>query len=73
MMFGLHGFSAIKIFGLLSLNYFIAKRAPKLGSWGVPLCWIFNVTMLFMNERHEGYHFTSLHPSLEALVSTTRD
>ncbi|KAF9223226.1 MBOAT-domain-containing protein [Gyrodon lividus] len=65
-LIGLHGTSTIKIFVILTTNYHIGKGFG--GSRAGPfVTWIFNFLVLFSNERNEGYHFSSLHPSLAAL------
>ncbi|KAI6108908.1 MBOAT, membrane-bound O-acyltransferase family-domain-containing protein [Pisolithus croceorrhizus] len=63
---GLHGTSTIKILTILTINYYIGKglQGSRIGPL---LTWIFNAFILFVNERNEGYHFSSLHPSLAAL------
>lgn len=67
MLIGLHGTSIIKIFAILVVNYAIAKytRGAKYGPW---MTWAFNGLVLFANDRNSGYRFSSIHPSLEALV-----
>ena len=52
----LHGFSAIKIFILLGVNFLIATKLPE--SYVVPMTWIYNVFVLFANELCRGYSFT---------------
>ena len=51
----LHGFSALKVLIILSLNYLIAKRLPRV--YLVPMTWLFNVTVLFANELCQGYPY----------------
>ncbi|KAI6099795.1 MBOAT, membrane-bound O-acyltransferase family-domain-containing protein [Pisolithus sp. B1] len=60
------GSITIKILTILTINYYIGKglRGSRIGPL---LTWIFNAFILFANERNEGYHFASLHPSLAAL------
>ncbi|KAF9231522.1 MBOAT, membrane-bound O-acyltransferase family-domain-containing protein [Melanogaster broomeanus] len=65
-LIGLHGTSTLKIFVILTTNYFIGKGFG--GSRIGPLVtWTFNFFVLFANERNEGYRFSDLHPSLAAL------
>ncbi|KAK7522706.1 MBOAT, membrane-bound O-acyltransferase family-domain-containing protein [Phyllosticta citriasiana] len=49
----LHGFSALKVFGILYLNYKIATTMPK--QYMPTVTWIFNVGILFANELFQGY------------------
>ena len=70
MLIILHGASAIKIIGILGLNYFAAK-SPK--STLVGKCWptalmVGNMAILFLNERYDGYKLGELHAALGALV-----
>ncbi|KAJ7087379.1 MBOAT, membrane-bound O-acyltransferase family-domain-containing protein [Mycena crocata] len=68
MLVALHGTSALKIVPILTANYLIAKRcgASKAG----PICsWIFNVVVLFLNDRYSGYKFGHMLPSLAFLDS----
>ncbi|ESK97357.1 glycerol transporter [Moniliophthora roreri MCA 2997] len=63
---GLHGTSIIKILGILTINFTIAKvcKASRLGPI---LTWVFNGMVLFMNDRYNGYRFGDVLPSLEIL------
>ena len=54
----LHGFSALKILILLSTNYLVAKRLPRV--YVVPMTWLFNITILFANELCHGYQFATI-------------
>lgn len=67
MLIGLHGASSLKILAILAMNYLIAKMCG-----GAPVApfatWFFNITVLFMNEIHDGYKFGAVLPALEALV-----
>jgi protein-cysteine N-palmitoyltransferase HHAT len=54
----LHGFSALKVLGILYLNYRIARDAPK--NWATGMTWAFNIGILFANEFANGYPFGSL-------------
>jgi len=36
--------------------------------WAVAATWIFNGTVLFMNERYEGYKYGDIYDSLSVLV-----
>jgi hypothetical protein len=71
MLVGLHGTSILKIFAILILNYLIAKscKGSKLGPL---LTWVFNVAVLFANEKNSGYRFGMFHPALQSLVSVLR-
>lgn len=67
MLFGLHGSSALKVLGLLAANYAVAKAGA--GRKVAPLLtWVFNMLVLFANERNSGYRFAALHPALASLV-----
>ncbi|THV05151.1 MBOAT-domain-containing protein [Dendrothele bispora CBS 962.96] len=67
-LFGLHGASVIKVIVILLLNYYIAKtcRSSKLAPI---LTWLFNIGILFLNDRYNGYRFSDLTPSLAMLDS----
>ncbi|KAK1230552.1 glycerol transporter [Marasmius sp. AFHP31] len=69
-LFGLHGTSILKIILILTVDYMIAKttKASKLGPL---LTWVFNGTILFLNDRYNGYRFGDILPSLEILDSFT--
>ncbi|KAN0092559.1 MBOAT, membrane-bound O-acyltransferase family domain containing protein [Tylopilus felleus] len=65
-LIGLHGTSTLKIFIILTANYYIGKSLA--GSRAGPIIiWIFNFLILFANERNDGYLFSSLHPDLAPL------
>ncbi|KAK8181962.1 glycerol:H+ symporter [Phyllosticta capitalensis] len=51
----LHGFSALKVLGILYLNYKIATTVPK--KYQPAATWIFNVGTLFANEIFQGYPY----------------
>ncbi|KAK7064865.1 MBOAT, membrane-bound O-acyltransferase family-domain-containing protein [Favolaschia claudopus] len=64
----LHGTSALKIFAILTANYYISKRSG--GSKSGPICsWIFNVAVIFLNDWYSGYRFRDLTSSLAFLDS----
>lgn len=67
-LIGLHGTSTLKIFIILTANYFIGKSFGRSRA-GPIITWIANSLILFANERNEGYLFASLHPDLAPLVS----
>jgi hypothetical protein len=51
----LHGFSALKVFLILYINYQLATKLPrKYVPWAT---WIFDVGVLFANELCQGYHY----------------
>ena len=54
----LHGFSALKILILLSANFFVAKKLPRV--YVVPMTWTFNIVVLFANELCHGYSYSSI-------------
>ena len=54
----LHGFSALKIFTILYLNYKIAKSIRR---EYIPVAsWVFNISMLFANELCRGYRYADI-------------
>ncbi|KAF5348640.1 hypothetical protein D9758_006745 [Tetrapyrgos nigripes] len=65
-LFGLHGASVVKVIAILLVNYSIAKACGS-SKVGPALTWIFNIGILFLNDRYNGYRFGSLLPSLEML------
>ncbi|KZT40000.1 MBOAT-domain-containing protein [Sistotremastrum suecicum HHB10207 ss-3] len=63
VLFGLHGTSALKVLAIMGLNYLGGKLLA--GTRIAPFAtWVFNLSVLFLNEAYSGYHFSSLHPSL---------
>lgn len=54
----LHGMSAIKVLGILYVNYRIAKSLPR--RYLPAATWTFNIATLFANELCSGYHFERL-------------
>ncbi|KAI8991686.1 MBOAT, membrane-bound O-acyltransferase family-domain-containing protein [Mycotypha africana] len=52
----LHGFSTLKIFFLVSINYIIGRRF-KSSKWNPALTWAYNLFVLFINEYYDGYRF----------------
>lgn len=71
MLFGLHGWSVLKILAILTVNYFAAKakKPPALDKlWpGVVIC--VNMGLLLLSRKYDGYHFSLIHDSLGALDS----
>ncbi|KAK9371232.1 MBOAT, membrane-bound O-acyltransferase family-domain-containing protein [Lipomyces kononenkoae] len=63
----LHGFSTIKILVIYVANFLISKSFEK--KTGMLVTWIFNIIILFLNERYEGYKFGSLVTGLGILDS----
>jgi len=64
---GVHGFSILKIFIILSLNYTIAKSMG--GSKALPaVTWLFNIGVLFLNEWFDGYRFAHIHQIAAPMV-----
>jgi protein-cysteine N-palmitoyltransferase HHAT len=57
-LIALHGVSAIKVFGILWINYQVATALPKRY---VPIAtWTFNIALLFANELCHGYQFADI-------------
>ena len=54
----LHGFSALKVLIILTFNYLIAKKLPRV--YVVPMTWLFNITTLFANEICKGYPYATI-------------
>ncbi|KAF2868880.1 glycerol:H+ symporter-like protein [Massariosphaeria phaeospora] len=54
----LHGFSSLKVVGVLYINYNIAKKVPR--PYMPAVTWVFNVGILFMNELYRGYSYASI-------------
>ena len=64
-LFVLHGFSVIKIFVILMVNFLISYFHPA--SVMVPiLTWVFNIGIIFANEKYSGYRFQHILPWLIA-------
>lgn len=68
-LFGLHGFSIIKIGIILTINYWIGKTCAG-RKFGPLLTWVFNIASLFANDRYDGYRFGNIIPALAYLVRT---
>ncbi|KIY43881.1 MBOAT-domain-containing protein [Fistulina hepatica ATCC 64428] len=64
----LHGASSVKVILILSINYLIGKVCRGSAA-GPVLTWIFNVLILFLNERYSGYEFKHIVPPLSFLDS----
>ncbi|KAF8827870.1 hypothetical protein HHX47_DHR4000672 [Lentinula edodes] len=62
----LHGSSILKLIVVITINFIIAK-ACKSSKLGPVLTWAFNIGILFMNDRYNGYRFGAITPSLEFL------
>ncbi|KAG0346103.1 glycerol transporter [Podila humilis] len=62
-LYFMYGNSILKILGIVSINYGIAKIGGQ-ARWMPALTWIFNLGILFLNEGYHGYEFAHLHPSL---------
>ncbi|KAF2466807.1 MBOAT-domain-containing protein [Lindgomyces ingoldianus] len=54
----LHGFSVLKIFAILYINYSIAKKVPR--SYMPAVTWGFNIGIMFANELCRGYSYASI-------------
>nr|XP_019049776.1 glycerol transporter [Kwoniella bestiolae CBS 10118]OCF28706.1 glycerol transporter [Kwoniella bestiolae CBS 10118] len=69
MIILLHGFSSLKIFLILSLNYYISKlpiTGPLKRIWPAVLI-VLNIGVLFVNERNDGFRYGELHAALGTL------
>ncbi|EEP76154.1 GUP1 protein [Uncinocarpus reesii 1704] len=67
----LHGFSALKVLGILFINFNIAKRFPR--SYIPAATWIFNIGILFANELLHGYKYTSIATSIGSALGLGDD
>jgi hypothetical protein len=57
-LFALHGFSALKVFVILYLNYTLATTLTRKY---IPVAsWLFNVGVLFANELNNGYPYSRI-------------
>jgi protein-cysteine N-palmitoyltransferase HHAT len=69
----LHGFSALKVFLILYINYKLAKSVPP--QYLTAVTWTFNIAILFANEYGRGYSYASvalfLSPSIGAEKSSS--
>ncbi|KAF9429700.1 glycerol transporter, partial [Entomortierella beljakovae] len=62
----MHGYSILKIGAIIVANYCIAMIGG--GKRWMPLAtWIFNLSVLFLNEAYDGYRFGNFHDSLSWL------
>lgn len=66
-LYVMSGNSLFKIGAILGINYAIAKIGGS-ARWMPIATWIFNVAILFANEKYEGYAFAQLHPALSWMV-----
>lgn len=55
----LHGFSILKIIGLISINYQLTKYLGSSKMLPV-LIWIYGISLLFLNFSYKGYKFGSI-------------
>lgn len=62
-----NGFSLLIILTICTVNYAIAKIARG-SRWNPILTWVFNIGLLFVNARYEGYRFGVLDPTLAWMV-----
>ena len=61
----LHGFSALKVFAILYINFLLAKGLKRQYiPWAA---WIFNVGILFANETFQGYRFAAIMETIAKL------
>lgn len=58
----LHGFSSVKVFLILYVNFFLATNLQR---QYIPIVtWVFNIGVLFTNEVFHGYPYASIAQSL---------
>ncbi|KAB8262655.1 MBOAT, membrane-bound O-acyltransferase family-domain-containing protein [Aspergillus pseudonomiae] len=65
----LHGVSAIKVLGILYVNYKIAKSLPR--QYVATITWTFNIAILFANELCTGYPFERIATMLVSSADST--
>ncbi|KIK69770.1 hypothetical protein GYMLUDRAFT_34163 [Collybiopsis luxurians FD-317 M1] len=65
-LLGLHGSSTLKVIAVISMNYCVAKIS-KSWKFAPVVTWVFNVGILFLNDRYNGYRFGDISSSLEFL------
>lgn len=65
LLFGLHGFHAVKILLILAVNFWIGAYSSRPRA----LTWVFGVAVLFANELSGGYPLSKLSPHLAFLES----
>lgn len=57
-LFALHGASALKVFLILYINFLLATKLPR--AYIPAMTWIFNIGLLFANEKFDGYSYSRL-------------
>ncbi|KAF9071627.1 MBOAT, membrane-bound O-acyltransferase family-domain-containing protein [Rhodocollybia butyracea] len=66
LLLGLHGSSTLKILAILTVNYLLVKISKR-SKTSPMIIWIFNIGILFLNDRYHGYRFGEMHPALAYL------
>lgn len=61
----LHGLSVLKILFILLVNFLISYFHPS-STMNPIMTWVFNIGILFANERYRGYRFRDILPGLIA-------
>ncbi|ORX97731.1 MBOAT-domain-containing protein [Basidiobolus meristosporus CBS 931.73] len=54
-----YGLNALKILSIISVNYWIAKSFKK-SRLNPVLTWVFNMAILFANEKYSGYRYSMI-------------
>lgn len=54
-----HGSSSLKYLAIISTSYAIGRYAAGT-RWNPILTWLFNLSILFLNERYSGYRFADM-------------
>lgn len=62
----LHGSSALKLFGILLINFYLTKLMGKF-KWSPAISFIFNFAVLILADLYKGFEFSSLSDSLSFL------
>ncbi|EAS35700.3 glycerol:H+ symporter [Coccidioides immitis RS] len=62
----LHGFSSLKVLGILLINYNIATNLPR--PYIPAATWIFNIGILFANELLHGYKYARIAASIASML-----
>lgn len=63
----MHGFSVLKILGLIGFNYGLVKSLKGL-SIAPFIIWTYGITILFLNFAYNGYFFSSISSSIAWMV-----
>jgi 5-bromo-4-chloroindolyl phosphate hydrolysis protein len=67
-LFGIFGFSALKVLILISVHYAVCtfQRNPAVG---VAMAWGYSLIVLYLNNKYSGYKFADFSTTLGWMVS----